>query len=72
VVRWRGQGATRGGSYKRVNKSRMVDFVIALDLWDCGTAGSWCGGQRGAIPDMYNVAFPVKEDKKKKKDREKP
>jgi hypothetical protein len=60
-----------------VNERRMVDFLIALDSWDFRELralgvednAAWF---RNEFRDLYNVAFPVREDKKKQKDREKP
>jgi hypothetical protein len=62
---------------RAVNERRMVDFAISLDSWDfvelraLGTkdnvAQFW-----NKFQDMYNVAFPVVEDRRKQKDREKP
>jgi hypothetical protein len=73
-----GQVEGAGRNQRRaVNKSRMVDFAMALDSWDFkelralgvedNVAWFWT-----EFRDMYNVAFPVREDRKKNKDREKP
>jgi hypothetical protein len=73
-----GQVEGAGRNQRRaVNESRMVDFAIALDLWDfrelraLGVEGN-AAQFRNKFRYIYNVAFPVREDKKKKKDSEKP
>jgi hypothetical protein len=53
-----------------VDERRMVVFAIALDSWDfrelraLGTVDN-TARFRNEFRDMYNVAFPVKEDKRK-------
>jgi hypothetical protein len=72
-----GQVEGAGCNQRRaVNERRMVDFAIALDSWDFREL--WALGVednaarfRNEFRDLYNVAFPVKEDKRKQKDREK-
>jgi hypothetical protein len=62
---------------RAVNEKRMVDFAIALDSWDfrelraLGVEDN-AARFRNEFRDLYNVAFPVKEDKRKQKDRVKP
>jgi hypothetical protein len=62
---------------RAVNERRMVDFAIALDLWDfrelraLGVEDN-AARFRKKFWDMYNVAFPVKQNKRKQKDRENP
>jgi hypothetical protein len=70
-----GQVEGAGRDQRRmVNKRRMVDFAIALDSWDfmelraLGTVDN-AARFRNKFRDMYNVAFPVVEDRKKRKDR---
>jgi predicted nucleotidyltransferase len=56
-----------------VNERRMVDFAIALDSWDfrelraLGTVDN-AARFRNEFRDLYNVVFPVREDKRKQKD----
>jgi hypothetical protein len=62
---------------RAVNETRMVDFAIALDSWDLRELRALgvednAARFRNEFRDLYNVAFPVKEDKRKQKDREKP
>jgi hypothetical protein len=69
------EGAGRN-QRRAVNESRMVDFAIALDSWDFRKmqalgAEDNAARFRNEFRDIYTVAFPVREDKKKKKDREK-
>jgi hypothetical protein len=81
MVRGRGgDGQVEGVGHNQrraVNESRMVDFAIALDSWgfrELRALGAEDNAARfrNEFRDMYNVAFPVRENKKKKKDREKP
>jgi hypothetical protein len=73
-----GQVEGAGCNQRRVvNGRRIVDFAIALDSWDFG--GLQALGMednatrfRNEFRDLYNVAFPVKEDERKQKEREKP
>jgi hypothetical protein len=73
-----GQVEGAGCNQRRaVNERRMVDFVIALDSWDFRELRAFgvednAARFRNEFRELYNVAFPVKEDKKKQKDREKP
>jgi hypothetical protein len=63
------EGAGRN-QRRAVNERRMVNFAIALDLWDFrerrafGTVDN-VARFRNELRDMYNVAFPVKKDKRK-------
>jgi hypothetical protein len=68
-----GQVEGAGCNQRRaVNKRRMVDFAVALDPWDfrelraLGVEDN-AARFRNEFQDLYNVAFPVKEDKKKPK-----
>jgi hypothetical protein len=72
-----GQVEGAGCNQRRaVNERRMVDFVIALDSWDFREPRALdvednAARFRKEFQDLYNVAFPVKEDKRRWKDREK-
>jgi hypothetical protein len=67
-----------GCNHRRaVKEQRMEDFAIALDSWDFRelrtlSAEDNAAQFRNKFRDMYNMAFPVVEDKRKKKDRDKP
>jgi hypothetical protein len=70
------EGAGRN-QRRAVNERRMVDFTIELDSWDFRelrpqSVENNMAQFRNEFRDMYNVAFPVVEDKRKQKDRDKP
>jgi hypothetical protein len=73
-----GQVEGAGRNQRRaVNERRMVEFAIALDSWDFRELRALgeednAARFRNKFRDMYNVAFPVVEDKRRQKDREKP
>jgi hypothetical protein len=64
------EGAGRNQRWA-VYDRRMVDFAIALDSWDFREllalgAEDNAARFRNKFRDMYNMAFPVKDDKRKK------
>jgi hypothetical protein len=71
-----GQVEGAGRNQRRaVNERRMVDFAIALDSWEFKELRALSVEDNAAqiwneFWDMYNVAFPVVEDKMKQKDKE--
>jgi hypothetical protein len=58
-------------------EERMADFALILESWDWRALRSVdvegnVARFRNKFRDIYNEVFPVTEDKRKQKDREKP
>jgi hypothetical protein len=80
-----GRGSGAGGQdegpgrnqRRRVKEERMVDFALILELWDWRELRS-VGVEdnmarfRNEFRDVCNEVFPLTEDKRKPKDKEKP
>jgi len=62
---------------RRVTEERMADFVLVLESWDWRESRAVGVGDnvarfRNEFRDVYNEVFPLTEDKRKPKDKEKP
>ena len=70
-------GGCGGGKRRMVNEDRIGSFAEVLDGWsfdeerEMGAEGNWARF-RNKFRDLYDAAFPWVEDKRSRKDVEKP